>query len=282
MDFIKNLEPIIICDIGASPSEETDFIDDLFDNTNSKIVGFEPNNLEFQKLSNNSRKKYFNFAIGDGKNHELNICTSPSMTSFLVPNYDYLKLFHGFEEWTKILKKENIKTKKLDDLDIKIDFLKIDTQGYESEIIKYGNHKIKNSLVIQIETSPIPLYKNEKPFSYVAQQLEGLGFVLHMFNKINSRTFKPMTIENDIYTGLHHLLQLDCVFIKNFGEIEKMNIEKLKKLILILFYSFKSYDLVDFLICKLDKLTNKNFISDYRKLVTTQKILKKYSMTFII
>mgnify|MGYP000539514389 FL=1 len=276
MDFIKNLEPIIICDIGASPSEETDFIDDLFDNTNSKIVGFEPNNLEFQKLSNNSRKKYFNFAIGDGKNHELNICTSPSMTSFLVPNYDYLKLFHGFEEWTKILKKENIKTKKLDDLDIKIDFLKIDTQGYESEIIKYGNHKIKNSLVIQIETSPIPLYKNEKPFSYVAQQLEELGFVLHMFNKINSRTFKPMTIENDIYTGLHHLLQLDCVFIKNFGEIEKMNIEKLKKLILILFYSFKSYDLVDFLICKLDKLTNKNFISDYRKLVTTQKMFKKY------
>ena len=144
------------------------------------------------------------------------------------------------------------------------------------EIIKYGNHKIKNSLVIQIETSPIPLYKNEKPFSYVAQQLEELGFVLHMFNKINSRTFKPMTIENDIYTGLHHLLQLDCVFIKNFGEIEKMNIEKLKKLILILFYSFKSYDLVDFLICKLDKLTNKNFISDYRKLVTTQKMFKKY------
>jgi FkbM family methyltransferase len=276
MDFIKNLEPIIICDIGASPSEETDFIDDLFDNTNSKIVGFEPNNSEFQKLPNNSRKKYFNCAIGDGKNHELNICASPGMTSFLVPNYDYLKLFHGFEEWSKILKKENIKTKKLDDLDIEIDFLKVDAQGYESEIIKYGNHKIKNSLVIQIETSPIPLYKNEKPFSYVAQQLEKLGFVLHMFNKINSRTFKPMTIENDIYTGLHHLLQLDCVFIKNFGEIEKMNIEKLKKLILILFYSFKSYDLVDFLICKLDKLTNKNFISDYRKLVTTQKMFKKY------
>ena len=50
MDFIKNLEPIIICDIGASPFTETDFIDDLFDNTNSKIVGFEPNNLEFQKI----------------------------------------------------------------------------------------------------------------------------------------------------------------------------------------------------------------------------------------
>ena len=276
MDFIKNLEPIIICDIGASQFTETDFIDDLFNNTNSKIVGFEPNNLEFQKLSNNSRKKYFNFAIGDGKNHELNICASPSMTSFLEPNYDYLKLFHGFDKWSEILNKESVKTKKLDDLDIEIDFLKVDTQGYESEIIKYGNHKIKNSLVVQIETSPIPLYKNEKPFSYVAKKLEELGFVLHMFNKINSRTFKPMTIQNDIYTGLHHLLQLDCVFIKNFGEIEKMNIEKLKKLILILFYSFKSFDLVDFLICKLDKLTNKNFISHYRKLMTTQKMFKKY------
>ena len=78
----------------------------------------------------------------------------------------------------------------------------------ESEVIKFGNDKIKNSLVIQTETSPIPLYENEKPFSYVCNQLENLGFNLHMFSKIHNRSFKPMIFDNNIYSGLYHLFQL--------------------------------------------------------------------------
>ena len=187
MNFVKNLKPITICDIGASPINKTEFIEDLFNNSNSQIIGFEPNVEEFKKLKETSRKKYYNIAIGDGNKHNLNICYAPGMTSFLEPNLNYLKLFHGFEKWSKIIRKEKISTKKLDDLDEKIDFLKIDVQGYESEIIKFGKEKIKNSLVVQIETSPTPLYINEKSFSYVSNKLEELGFSLHMFERINSK-----------------------------------------------------------------------------------------------
>ena len=42
IDFINNKSPIYICDIGASPIDKTDFIDDLYNNSNSKIIGFEP------------------------------------------------------------------------------------------------------------------------------------------------------------------------------------------------------------------------------------------------
>ena len=85
-----------------------------------------------------------------------------------------------------------------------------------------------------------------------------------------------MIINKNIYDGLNHLFQLDCVFIKKFNEIDNYNIENLKKLILILFYGFKSYDLVDYLITKLDKLTNSSLIDKYRKLIQTTKIIKKY------
>ena len=98
------------------------------------------------------------------------------MSSFLEPDMDYLKNFHGFEEWSKILETVKVKTKKLSDISDKIDFLKIDVQGYESEIIKYGEDKIKDCLVLQLETSPTPLYKNEKTFSSIILQLENLGF----------------------------------------------------------------------------------------------------------
>ena len=221
MKFIKNYSSINICDIGASPVDRTEFIETLLNNTNSKIIGFEPNIDEFNKLENSTKKTFYNYGIGDGKIHNLNVCSAVGLSSFLEPNIEFLKLFHKFEEWAKIVKKIPIKTKKLDDLEEKFDLIKIDVQGFESEVIKNGTNKIKDSLVVQIETSPIPLYHNEKPFSYISNQLEQLGFNLHMFNKIHTRTFKPMVIKNNIKFGLHHLFQLDCVFVKNLNDLNK-------------------------------------------------------------
>ena len=274
MDFIKDYSEINICDIGASPCDATPFIDTLLENTNSKITGFEPNIEEFKKLKNSNNKKYYNYAIGDGKTHNLNICNIPGMTSFLEPNIDYLKLFHGFEKWSKIIKKIPVQTKKLDEINGSFDLIKIDAQGFESKIIKNGTNKIKNSLVVQIETSPIPLYHKEKPFSFVCNQLEHLGFGLHMFNEIKTRMFKPMMLEKNIYSGLKHLLQLDCVFVKNLDNLNKLNVENLKKIILIMFWSFKSYDLVHLLISKLDKLTGLNNLEHFLK--QDIKITKNY------
>ena len=277
MNFLKNKKPIIICDIGASPIDKTDFIDNLFANTFSKIIGFEPNKDEFQKLDNSKPdKKYYNFAIGDGKNKTLNICKSPGMTSFLEPDFEYLSKFHLFKELSEIIKKVEVKTKKLSEIKDEVDFFKIDVQGYESEIIKNGENKIKNALVIQIETSPIPLYKKEKSFSYIISQLENLGFCLHMFNNINTRIFKPMLLDNNPYKGIHHLFQIDCVLVKNFKKIDELEEDKLVKLILILFHSFKSYDLVDYLITILDKKCSTNHILNYRNLLSKHKTNKKY------
>ena len=277
INFIKNDTPITICDIGASSIDKTEFIDELFNNTNSELIGFEPNEEEFNKLEkNNPRKTFYDYAIGDGSEKYLNICKATGMSSFLEPDMDYLNNFFLFDEHAKIVKKKKIKTKKLDDIREKIDLLKIDVQGYEYEIIQHGKEKIKNSLVIQLETSPIPLYKNEKTSSVVINQLEKLGFSLHMFNKVNTKTFKPMKINNNIYQGLHHLFQLDCVMINNFQNINSFSKEDLTKLILIMFYSFKSYDFVDYLIRIMDKKFNLNLIEQYRKLNSSFKILKKY------
>ena len=160
--IINPKEPIVICDIGASPVDATAFIDDLMNNTNSILYGFEPNEDEFNKLNQTERKKYFNTAVGNGENESLNICASPGMSSILKPDLQYLNLFHGFVEWAKINKSINVKTQKLDEINFekKIDFFKIDVQGYEYEVIKHGVKKLKDSLIIQIETSPIPLYEN--------------------------------------------------------------------------------------------------------------------------
>ena len=277
LDFIKNNSPLIICDIGASPIDKTKFIDELFNETFSQIIGFEPNKKEYDKLkTKDPNKKFYNYAMGDGEDKILNICKAPGMSSFLKPNLNYLKKFHGFEEWAQIISEEKVNTKKLNEIDEKIDFLKIDVQGYESEVIKFGEEKIKNSLVVQIETSPIPLYKNEKTFSEVIGKIEKLGFSLHMFNKVNTKPFKPMQINNSFFIGINHLFQLDCVMIKNLEDINNLKKDDMIKMILIMFYSFKSYDFVDYLISLMDKKFNTNFIEQYRLLNKSFKIIKRY------
>ena len=281
MNFIKNTTPITICDIGASICEPTHHLEELIKNTNSFLYGFEPNPEEYNKiklLELEGNKEFFNDAIGDGSEKILNICSYPGWTSFLEPNTEYIKKFHNFEEASKIIDKISLKTKKLDDILFKnkVDFFKIDTQGYESVIIEHGLKNISNALVVQVEVSPTPVYKNEKSFSFILKQLEDLQYNLNMFQDINTRTFKPMIVGDNAGKGLKTLFQIDCVFVKNFEAIDNFDEEKLKKLILIMFYCYKSYDFVDFLICKLDKILNTNFINDYRNLLPSLKIIKNY------
>jgi hypothetical protein len=73
-----------------------------------------------------------------------------------------------------------------------------------------------------------------------------------------------MLVDNNIYKGLHHLFQLDCVMIQKFENIKELNQDQLIKLILILFYSFGSYDLVDHLIDLFDKKYDTENLSIYR------------------
>ena len=277
-NLIKNETPLVICDIGASPVDSTTFIDKLFNNVNCFLYGFEPNEEEFKKLDSTDKKKYFNYAIGNGQSETLNICSAPGMTSILEPDFEYLELFHGFSDWAKVTKKVKIKTKRLDDVNFykKINFLKIDGQGYEHEVIKNGNNIIKDCLIIQLETSPIPLYKNEKSFAHICLQLENLGFQLHSFNTINTRCFKPVILQNNKYSGLNHLFQLDCVFIKKLNLLDKLDLEQLKKIALILFYSFGSFDLVDYIVTKISKLKKEEIILEYRNLMKNIKINKIY------
>jgi hypothetical protein len=64
--------------------------------------------------------------------------------------------------------------------------------------------------------------------------------------------------------------------IRNLENIRKLNKEDLIKMILIMFYSFKSYDFVDYLITLMDKKFNTNFIEKYRSLSSSFKISKRY------
>ncbi len=59
MEFIKTKTPIQICDVGASPIDKTEFIDNLINNVDSYLYGFEPNKEEFSKLNKKKKQGVF-------------------------------------------------------------------------------------------------------------------------------------------------------------------------------------------------------------------------------
>ena len=61
--------------------------------------------------------------------------------------------------------------------------------------------------------------------------------------------------------------------------IDNLNVDELKKLALRLFYSFKSYDLVDLFVQKISKIESVNLIAQYRELM---KIIIFFLIIFII
>lgn len=80
--------------------------------------------------------------------------------------------------------------------------LKIDTQGFESEVLAGVNNKIEYIRGIQVELSLVPLYEGQLLYKELIDQLLDIGFVL--WNVVPGFT--------DVRTG--QMLQMDGVFFR--------------------------------------------------------------------
>ena len=80
--------------------------------------------------------------------------------------------------------------------------LKIDTQGYERNVIEGALASLSRIMIIQLEMSIVPLYENEILFIETIKYLEKIGYQL--FSVKNGFTNQ--------YTG--QLLQVDGIFVK--------------------------------------------------------------------
>lgn len=164
------------------------------------VFSFEPLPESFNTLRNSAKlnskfKKHeiFPYALHSNTGiAKLHIANRPSMSSLLeFDEVSFDKNFgfaSGSSSWKQMLgEKEtiDIKTVTLDKWSAEngikqIDFLKLDTQGIELEILK-GAEKLLNThkiLVIKTEFSNFPVYKNQCLFSDIDVFLRANGFEL--------------------------------------------------------------------------------------------------------
>jgi len=146
---------------------------------------FEPDRDAFEQLIKKKRENdlILNSALSD-KEKEIvfNICNWQQVSSIYEPNMDILRLYKNPQRW-EIKKKITMKTFPLNDVLKKnsiseIDFMKIDTQGSELEILKGGTDYLDRIIGLEVESEFIEIYKNQPLFPEVDKFIQSNGFKL--------------------------------------------------------------------------------------------------------
>ena len=133
----------------------------------------------------------------------------------------------------EIVKKIEVEAKKLDSLKIdKIDFIKIDVQGYNLEVLKGSTEALKKAIGIEIECEFKEIYKNQSLFKDVDEYLSKHNFEVCDFTDI-IRWTENVSKEKEQIKNQGEIIYVNALYLKKNLNNKNIDKEKLKKQILI-------------------------------------------------
>lgn len=201
---LLNFETII--DVGG---HEGGFAESMFKTGFlGKMVSIEPVAESYNKLNAKSRYNinWDTYKLAIGNNNEkttINISENFVSSSLLDVNIDHVNA----EQSSQYIKSEEVQVKRLDtfleevSINCSTTMLKIDTQGYEMQVLEGLGEKIKSLKAIKLELSNKHLYKNSKLYFEISQFLY-------------SHNYELISIENGFYDKKNYrLLQFDGLFL---------------------------------------------------------------------
>ena len=173
-----------VLDVGGNTGQYHDFLraEIGFDGW---IVSFEPVNKYIrhlqQRAAADSRWRIVDCALGAGAGTAtINVTQSPGLNSFLAPSDEKLPGFWKGQQSSQ----ENVRVARLDDLltDLRAQtgfsrpYLKLDTQGFDLEVIKGAQQSLPLMRALQTEASVHAIYSGMPHWKESVATLEALGF----------------------------------------------------------------------------------------------------------
>lgn len=207
---IKDMKIDVVLDIGANTWQFLSKNISIF--PNAMFHSFEPLPKVFKilqrKFFKNTSVRLYNIWLWSEEDEMIIHESEYNPSSSLLEMTDIHK--NAFPH-TKESQEEKVKVKKLDDLNItwRNMLIKIDTQWYEKEIIKWWINTIKKAKICIIETSFFELYKNQPLFADIYKMMIEIWFIYYwsydqLYNPIN-----------------WSILQQDMIFIRQEANIKK-------------------------------------------------------------
>jgi FkbM family methyltransferase len=249
-DFYKDF-PLVLIDVGASGGLEKNWFEAK---RHLQIIGFEPDERAYNELieKQNNITKYFNIALGDGRDTPFYLTKKQQTSSIYKPNYKFLKSFPEIERFDLIGEIE-LKTDTLDNLYNKgslnrADFIKLDTQGSELSILNCGK-KILSNLIFgcEVEVEFVEMYENQPLFSAVDQFMEKQGYYLFDIQRV----YWKRKSENIVYGKKGQLVFGNALYLKkpdyfkktveNLNDLDLKKSKVLNAISICLLYGYVDY-----------------------------------------
>ncbi|MCR2745230.1 FkbM family methyltransferase [Limnobacter parvus] len=201
-----------------------------------EIYGFDPDEVECNRLRDHysdPRVTLIPQALaGQAGNRTLHLTQEPACSSLLLPDPLLTQNLPALSCARKVGEQQIVVTT----LDLwaqstgtqAADFLKLDTQGTELEILQGGAHLLQTVAAVELEVEFNPIYLGQPLYQDVAQYLYGQGFVLwRLENMVHYSELPqpgPLLGQDFIYHDLHHrepvsryagqLYWANCLFVR--------------------------------------------------------------------
>jgi len=201
ISFISSQSISVVLDVGANTGQfATDLRNSGYD---GKIVSFEPISDVFAQLAKNAEGdqnwRVVNAALGKRPGTALINVSEETVYSSILQQTDYAIESHPGARPTR---QETIRLLPLDeafdDPGERV-LLKIDTQGYERDVLDGAPNTLRSVAAVWLELPIVHLYRGvwglEEAVSYMSER----GFVLSQIKPVNSRWEDPV-------------LEVDCLF----------------------------------------------------------------------
>lgn len=157
-----------------------------------EAILFEPDPRSIEGLRAMAPKnwKVINAALGlKNELRDLHLCARDQCSSFLKPDLNILGRWPNPERF-RIEKTIKLETRSLDEVVRteklgNIDFIKVDTQGSELDILRGSKQTLANVIGVEVEVEFVPIYKGQPLFADICAYLNGLGFELFDIKRCN-------------------------------------------------------------------------------------------------
>ena len=198
-----------VFDVGANTGQYVHFLRQ-FIGYRGRVISFEPVFHCYESLSKKAEPdrtwETYQLALGsENSRQKINVMKSDQFSSFLQPSYEHIA---GLQHLNEVDHVEEITVRTLDEVwsEMKIDgtneaiYLKLDTQGFDMQVIAGASKSLKNIYALQTEVSVLNIYKGMPSIEHVIPHMRMLEFdLVGMF---------PVNIDQHL-----RVIEYDAVFI---------------------------------------------------------------------
>jgi FkbM family methyltransferase len=203
----KDLNCVI--DVGANLGQYASMLRE--EGYRGPIVSVEPVTASFEALrarsADDAQWSAVQLALGAASGEQsINITGHSTMASFLEPAQEAIARWDFVDAARS---NETVRTARLDEVldelvpgdDARRLYLKIDTQGWDLEVLRGADGVLDDVKVIQTELSFKPLYEGQVGYSEMLRYLDGLGYEIAGFFPI-------------VYDDNWSVIEADCVLVR--------------------------------------------------------------------